>query len=136
MRDESNKEGVRIVVELKKDAFPKKILNQLFSHTQLQTTFHFNMLALIDNGIQPRILNLKTILEEKLGITKVRGKWYTAKVDYMTDPLYIMPLFHPSYLLRNASKDVGAPKWLTWQDFKEVKKAMEFYDLEKTTDQR
>ena len=92
--------------------------------------------------IQPKILlllgspSLKTILEEKLGITKVRGKWYTAKVDYMTDPLYIMPLFHPSYLLRNASKDVGAPKWLTWQDFKEVKKAMEFYDLEKTTDQR
>lgn len=64
LRDESNKDGVRIVIELKKEAFPKKILNQLFNHTQLQTTFHFNMLALIENGIQPRILNLKSILEE------------------------------------------------------------------------
>ncbi len=63
LRDESNKDGVRVVIELKKDAYPKKILNQLFKFTQLQDTFHFNMLALVD-GIQPRILNLKTILEE------------------------------------------------------------------------
>ena len=64
LRDESsNKDGVRIVIELKKDAFPKKILNKLYKLTDLQTKFHFNMLALVD-GIQPRILNLKTILEE------------------------------------------------------------------------
>ena len=63
LRDESNKDGVRIVVDLKKDTYPKKILNQLFNLTALQTTFHFNMLALVD-GIQPRILNLKNILEE------------------------------------------------------------------------
>lgn len=63
LRDESNKDGVRVVIELKKDAYPKKILNQLFKLTELQTTFHFNTLALID-GIQPRILNLKSILEE------------------------------------------------------------------------
>lgn len=63
LRDESNKDGVRVVIELKKDAYPKKILNQLFKHTDLQTTFHFNMLALVD-GIQPRILNIKNILEE------------------------------------------------------------------------
>ncbi len=63
--DESTKDGVRIVVELKKDAFPKKILNRLFQLTQLQDTFHVNMLALVD-GIQPRILNLKMILEEYL----------------------------------------------------------------------
>jgi len=63
LRDESDKEGVRIVVELKKDAYPKKILNSLYKHTQLQETFHVNMLALID-GIQPKVLNLKTILEE------------------------------------------------------------------------
>jgi len=63
LRDESNKDGVRVVVELKKDTYPKKILNQLFKHTTLQTSFHFNMLGLID-GIQPRVLNLKTILEE------------------------------------------------------------------------
>lgn len=63
LRDESNKDGVRVVIELKKDTYPKKILNQLFKHTALQTTFHFNMLALVD-GIIPRVLNLKTILEE------------------------------------------------------------------------
>ena len=63
LRDESSKEGVRIVIELKKDSYPKKILNALFKQTELQTTFHSNMLALVD-GIQPRVLNLKMILEE------------------------------------------------------------------------
>lgn len=63
LRDESNKDGVRVVIDLKKDSYPKKILNQLFNLTGLQTTFHFNMLALVD-GIQPRILNLKNVLEE------------------------------------------------------------------------
>lgn len=63
LRDESNKEGVRVVIELKKDSYPKKILNQLFKLTDLQTTFHVNMLALVD-GIQPRVLNIKNVLEE------------------------------------------------------------------------
>ena len=63
LRDETNKEGVRVVIELKKDAYPKKILNQLFKLTELQTTFHVNSLALVD-GIQPKVLNLKNILEE------------------------------------------------------------------------
>lgn len=63
LRDESNKDGVRVVIELKKDSYPKKVLNRLFQMTELQTTFHFNMLALVD-GIEPRVLNLKTILEE------------------------------------------------------------------------
>ncbi len=63
LRDESNKEGVRIVIELKRDSYPKKVLNRLFQMTDLQTTFHLNMLALVD-GIEPRVLNLKTILEE------------------------------------------------------------------------
>jgi len=63
LRDESNKDGVRIVIELKKDAYPKKVLNRLFSVTQLQETFHVNMLALVD-GLQPRVLTLKMILEE------------------------------------------------------------------------
>lgn len=62
LRDESDRDGVRIVIEIKKGAFPKKILNQLFKHTQLQDSFHYNMLALVD-GIQPRILDLKSILE-------------------------------------------------------------------------
>ncbi len=63
LRDESNKDGVRVVIELKKDAYPQKVLNQLYKQTDLQTTFHTNMLALVD-GLQPRVLNLKTILEE------------------------------------------------------------------------
>lgn len=62
-RDESARGKIRIVVELKKDAFPKKILNQLYKLTGLQTTFHYNMLALVD-GVQPRILGLKEILAE------------------------------------------------------------------------
>lgn len=64
LRDESDRDGVRVVVDLKKDAYPKKVLNALFKHTSLQTVFHVNMLALIDDGIQPRILTLKMILEE------------------------------------------------------------------------
>src|SRR6185503_19207482 len=65
VRDESDKDGVRIVVDLKKEAMANKILNQLFSFTQLQETFHLNMLALVD-GIEPHVLNLKTILEKYL----------------------------------------------------------------------
>lgn len=63
LRDESDKDGVRIVIELKRDSYPKKILNQLYKSSELQTTFHLNMLALVD-GVQPRVLNLKTVLEE------------------------------------------------------------------------
>lgn len=63
IRDESARGNVRIVIDLKKDAYPKKILNQLYKLTPLQTTIHYNMLALID-GIQPRILGLQDILQE------------------------------------------------------------------------
>ncbi|KKU13131.1 MAG: gyrase subunit A protein [Parcubacteria group bacterium GW2011_GWC2_45_7] len=77
LRDESNKDGVRIVVELKKDAYPKKVLNQLFNLTALQGTFHVNMLALVD-GIQPRVLNLKSILEEYIKHRQVVVKRRTA----------------------------------------------------------
>ncbi|MDO8513310.1 MAG: DNA gyrase subunit A [bacterium] len=64
LRDESDrKEGVRIVIELKSNAYPKKILNRLFELTAMQTAFHVNMLALVD-GIQPRVLTIKNILEE------------------------------------------------------------------------
>lgn len=64
LRDESDRDGVRVVIELKKEAYPKKILNALYKHTPLQTTFHVNMLALVDGGIQPKVLTLKMILEE------------------------------------------------------------------------
>ncbi|MBU1083135.1 DNA gyrase subunit A [Patescibacteria group bacterium] len=62
LRDESDKDGIRIVVELRKDAYPKKVLNQLFKMTSMQTAFHVNILALID-GIQPEVLSLKSGLE-------------------------------------------------------------------------
>lgn len=63
IRDESARGTVRVVIDLKKDAYPKKLLNQLYKLTPLQTTFHYNMLALID-GIQPRILGLQDIISE------------------------------------------------------------------------
>lgn len=63
LRDESARGNVRLVIELKKDSYPKKVLNQLYKMTALQTSFHYNMLALVD-GIQPRILGLQDILRE------------------------------------------------------------------------
>ncbi len=65
IRDESSRGDVRIVIDLKKDAYPKKLLNQLYKLTALQTAFHYNMLALID-GIQPRVLGLQDILQEHI----------------------------------------------------------------------
>ncbi len=65
LRDESDDE-IRIVIELKKDAFAKKILNQLFEYTQLQLDFHMNMIALVD-GLQPRLMTLKGLLEAFIG---------------------------------------------------------------------
>ncbi len=66
IRDESNKDGVRVVFELKRDAFPKKILNQLYKLTPLQTSFSYNMIALTGRGLQPRLFNLKEMLVEFL----------------------------------------------------------------------
>jgi DNA gyrase subunit A len=62
IRDESDQDGVRIVIDLKKEAYPQKVLNQLYSLTDLQKNFNVNMLALVD-GIDPQVLNLKAILE-------------------------------------------------------------------------
>jgi DNA gyrase subunit A len=70
LSDESNKDGIRIVIDLKKDTYPKKILNQLFKMTSLQETFHVNMLALVDGGMQPRVLTLKDILVEYINHRK------------------------------------------------------------------
>jgi len=69
LRDESSKEGVRIVIDLKKDAYPKKVLNRLFQQTALQDTFHVNLMTLVD-GLQPRVLNLKSALEQFIGHRK------------------------------------------------------------------
>ena len=63
---------------------------------------------------------LNSLLPDVGGITKVRGKWFNGKHGEK-----LMPIFHPSYLLRNDSREKGSPKWLTWQDIKEVRR---FYD--------
>ena len=63
LRDESARGTVKIVIDLKKDAYPKKVLNQLYKLTPLQSNFHYNMLALVD-GVQPRVLGLKEMLDE------------------------------------------------------------------------
>ena len=60
---------------------------------------------------------LNSLLPNEGGITKVRGKWFEGK-----NGAKMMPIFHPSYLLRNDSKEKGSPKWLTWQDIKEIKR--------------
>jgi DNA gyrase subunit A len=65
IRDESARGNVKIVIDLKKDAFPKKLLNQLYKLTPLQQSFHFNMMALVD-GIQPRVLGLQDIITEHI----------------------------------------------------------------------
>ena len=81
LRDESDRDGVRIVIDLKKEAYPKKILNSLYKHTQLQMTFHVNMLGLID-GLQPKVLTLKMALEEYI---KHRGEVVTRRTQFDLD---------------------------------------------------
>jgi len=62
VRDESDKDGLRIVLDLKNDAYPQKILNKLYKYTDLQRVYHLNMVALVD-GVQPHVLSLKSVLE-------------------------------------------------------------------------
>ncbi len=66
IRDESDRNGMRMVIELKRDANPQVVLNRLFTQTQLQTTFAINMLALVENQRQPKILSLRHIIDEYL----------------------------------------------------------------------
>ena len=66
IRDETDRTGMRIVIELKRDANPQVVLNRLFTQTQLQTSFAINMLALVNNQKQPKILSLRHILDEYL----------------------------------------------------------------------
>jgi DNA polymerase len=63
---------------------------------------------------------LQGVLKIKTGITKVRGQWFDTPYGARA-----MPIFHPSYLLRNQSKEPGSPKWLMWQDIKEVRRALD-----------
>jgi DNA gyrase subunit A len=84
IRDESARGSVRVAIDLKRDAYPKKILNQLYKLTPLQTSFHFNMLALID-GIQPRVLGLSDILSEYIKhrqvVVRKRTEFELAKAE-------------------------------------------------------
>jgi uracil-DNA glycosylase len=80
------------------------------------------------DAVQPKFIllagatALKVMLpENKLGITKVRGQWFETPYHGAK----AMPIFHPSYLLRNQSKEVGSPKWLMWQDMKAVRSALD-----------
>ena len=66
LRDETDRNGMRIVIELKRDANPQVVLNRLFAQTSLQTSFSINMLALVNNQTQPKILSLRNILDEYL----------------------------------------------------------------------
>lgn len=81
--------------------------------------------------VKPKILLLvgspamKTILNPSETISRIRGKWFDMAVDYSDEPIKVMTIFHPSYLLRNASKEKGKPKWLTWMDLKEIKKTLD-----------
>ena len=77
--------------------------------------------------LKPRIILLcggvavQSLMDTTLGITKLRGKWYDGPFNSK-----MMPIFHPSYLLRNDSREKGSPKWLMWQDIQEIKRV---YDL-------
>ena len=77
--------------------------------------------------LKPKIIILcgavavSSMLDTKLGITKIRGQWFKGPFDSK-----MMPIFHPSYLLRNPTKEKGGPKWLMWQDVKEIKRV---YDI-------
>ena len=76
--------------------------------------------------IQPRIILLcgnvavQSFLPNLGGITKIRGKWYQG--GEIVHHANLMPIFHPSYLLRNDSREKGSPKWLMWQDIQEIKR--------------
>lgn len=85
IRDESNKEGIRVVIETKRDASPEVVLNQLFKMSDLQTAVHFNLLALVNRGRQPKLLNLREILVEFLAhrdeVVVRRTKFDLAKTE-------------------------------------------------------
>ncbi len=81
LRDESDRDGIRVVIELKGEAYPKRIINQLYKQTDLQKTFHMNLLALV-NGIQPQVLSLTGILEEYI---KHRQEIVFKRIKYELD---------------------------------------------------
>lgn len=103
IRDESNKDSVRVIIELKKDSFPKKVLNLIYKMTPLQTSFGYNMIALGERWKQPRIYNLKELLEDfiahrkevitrrtryELGVAEARAhilEWLKKALDHIDE---------------------------------------------------
>lgn len=85
VRDESDKDGLRIIIELKNDAAPQKVLNQLFKFTDLQKDFHLNMIALTKNGLQPEVMSVKDIiaayLEHRKEIVRRRAEFNLKKAE-------------------------------------------------------
>lgn len=84
--------------------------------------------------VSPKIIilagspSVKVVLKNAEAMSKLRGQW----TKLPGTDISVMPVFHPSYLLRNPSKDKGSPKWLTWQDFQEVKNALDYHRKVKT----
>ncbi|MDD4625159.1 MAG: DNA gyrase subunit A [Candidatus Pacebacteria bacterium] len=95
IRDESDKEGMRIVIELQKTAIPQKVLNSLFKFSELEKSFHLNLLALVD-GIQPKVLNLKEILQHYLD--------YREKVIYRRTKYDLEKAKERAHILEGISK--------------------------------
>ncbi len=82
LRDESDRTGMRMIVELKRDAQPMKVLNNLFKHTALQQSFSINMLALVEDGTSPRVLTLKRALQEYVSHRQVV---LTRRTEYLLE---------------------------------------------------
>lgn len=116
LRDESNRHGIRVVIELKKDAIYKKVLNNLYKHTELQTTFPANMVALVD-GV-PQTLSLKTILEQyvhhRVDIVTKRSEYELKQAKYRAHILegYLIALDNIDEVIRiiRGSKDEPTAK--------------------------
>lgn len=87
------------------------------------------LLSQIKN-ISPKIILLagasstQAVLKTKEGISKIRGRWFK-----LENEIYVMPIFHPSFLLRNPSKETGSPRWLVWQDMQEVETALKYFKI-------
>ncbi len=113
LRDESDREGIRVVIELKRDASYKKVLNNLFKYTELQTTFPANMVALVD-GV-PQTLSLKTILElyikHRVEIVTKRSEFELAQAKHRAHILegYLIALDHIDAVIETIKKSKDEP---------------------------
>lgn len=114
LRDESDRDGIRVVIELKRDASYKKVLNNLFKYTELQTTFPVNMVTLVD-GV-PHTLSLKTILEEyirhRIVVVRKRSEFELAQAKHRAHILegYLIALDHIDAVIQVIRKSKDEPE--------------------------